>query len=155
MTDNASPLARSGIPAESGQTGSRWDSRTFSWEFCRSCGGAGWVGSRVNHEHPSCGHRCILCDPPPGYDRTYAKEPAAMPDTPITERMVLVGRIYSHMATTWREWDRPFEEVIEEIKTRALDGKVNASPDEIVEVIIVRRARVRGEITVEVEAVDA
>jgi hypothetical protein len=49
----------------------------YAWEFCRSCGGAGWVGARVDHRHPDCGHRCILCDPPPGYDRTYAKEAAS------------------------------------------------------------------------------
>lgn len=50
----------------------------MSWEFCRSCGGSGWVGSRIEHEHPGCGHRCILCDPPPGYDRTYAKCPVSL-----------------------------------------------------------------------------
>lgn len=50
------------------------DAATYSWEFCRSCGGGGWIGARIDHEHPSCGHRCILCYPPPGYDRTYAKE---------------------------------------------------------------------------------
>jgi hypothetical protein len=44
----------------------------MTWEFCRSCGGGGWVGSRIDHKHPGCGHRCILCNPPPGYDPTYA-----------------------------------------------------------------------------------
>lgn len=53
-------------------TDERECSMPYAWEFCRSCGGGGWVGSRVNHKHPGCGHRCTLCYPPPGYDRTYA-----------------------------------------------------------------------------------
>lgn len=49
----------------------------MTWEFCASCGGGGWVGSRTRHEHPGCGHRCTLCAPPPGWDRTYATVPLA------------------------------------------------------------------------------
>lgn len=68
----------------------------------------------------------------------------------ITDRKVLVGRIYKSMNTSWSEWpDKTFEEVCEAIGERREDGKVNAAPDEIIEVVVVRRAVIKGEIRVE------
>lgn len=68
------------------------------------------------------------------------------------DRKVLVGRIYKQTNTTWNEWsDKPFEDVCAEVGKRREDGKVNDYPDEIVEALIVRRARVVGEVRVVVD----
>lgn len=75
-------------------------------------------------------------------------EPSTAPTAPDL-RKVLVGRSYSSMKTNWAEWDSSFEDVCGTISKRREDGKVNDAPDEIIEVIVVRRAVVRGEIHVE------
>lgn len=64
------------------------------------------------------------------------------------ERIVLVGRRYKHTGTTWSEWDRPFGEVVDAIAERAKDRTASGHPDEVIEVIVVRRAVVRAEVTV-------
>lgn len=69
------------------------------------------------------------------------------------ERKVLVGRHYGSLSQTWTEWknDKTFRDVIGEIGDRRSNDKLSAVPDQIIEVIVVRRASVRGELTVDVE----
>lgn len=62
-------------------------------------------------------------------------------------RLVLVGRHYKAMNTTWTEWsDKTFDEVVEEMRGRRSKGGANDAPDEIVEVVVVRSAVIRTEI---------
>lgn len=61
------------------------------------------------------------------------------------ERKVLVGRIYSEMSNTWTEWsDDSFDAVVAKMTERRKDGKVNDKPDEIIEVVVVRKVRLKG-----------
>ena len=80
-------------------------------------------------------------------------EPAALPPEPFapTERKVLVGRIYTSINTTWNEHpDTTFDAAVQRIAEKAKDSKASGHPDEVIEVIVVRRARVRAEVSVEV-----
>lgn len=83
-------------------------------------------------------------------DSNQPDSPApATPPRETGERMVLVGRRYSGLSNSWNEWDKPFDEVVDAVTERAADRKASGHPDEIVEVVVVRRARVMAEITVE------
>lgn len=65
-------------------------------------------------------------------------------------RKVLVGRVYAHMSNTWTEWaDKTFDEVCTEMAGRRGEQKPNTIPDEVIEVIIVRRARISSDVTVQ------
>lgn len=69
------------------------------------------------------------------------------------ERKVLTARIYTATSTSWSEWKSSFEECCEEMARRRGDVKPSTLPDEIIEVQVIRRARVHAEITVEVDDV--
>lgn len=74
--------------------------------------------------------------------------PGAQP-LAITERKVLVGRIYGAISTSWTERpDQTFDDVVADVQGRRTGQAPNVAPDEIIEVIVARRARVLSEVTV-------
>lgn len=76
-------------------------------------------------------------------------DPYRTSNVPKEERMVLVGRRYHMLQTSWNEWEKKsFDEVCSEMSGRRLAEKANSAPDEIIEVIVVRRARIAADITV-------
>ena len=65
------------------------------------------------------------------------------------EIKVLTGRVYANLSSTWREQAATFDDTCQQITTRRADQKVSDAPDEIIEVAVLRRARVTGEVRVE------
>lgn len=132
-----------------------------SQRFNEQCGVSGFMSTKGprggNHHVDRC--TCQQRDTTP--HKHYAEPPYSCarcveckgytPAVP-SQTKVLVGRVYSTMRSTWGEWpDKTFEEVCATVGKRREDGKVNDAPDEIIEVVIVRRAVVKGEIRVETQ----
>lgn len=65
------------------------------------------------------------------------------------ERLVLVGTRYTSIRNSWAEWDKTFDEVVGEMSARWEERAPRQSADEIIEVIVVRRARISSEVSVE------
>jgi len=68
------------------------------------------------------------------------------------ERKILVGRLYSRIDPSWTEWKAAsFDEAIGKMQSRRSDDAPKIPPDEILEVIVVRRAVIRSTIQIEVK----
>ena len=67
------------------------------------------------------------------------------------ERLVLTCRRFGTLTPSWNDWTAKgsFEEVCEAIAERQREDKASMPPGEIVEVIVVRRALVKTDITIE------
>lgn len=94
--------------------------------------------------------RCLLCK----QGRCPVAPAEAAQDAVDAGRVVFAVTRYSQISNTWSEWpDKTFEEVVAAVAERAQDRKANGHPTEVVEAVIVRRAIVRADITVEEIAV--
>lgn len=89
----------------------------------------------------------VDCFDAPPDDTPAPIAPQAMVAPPTERRMVLTGRRYSMMSTTWSEWaDKTFDQVMAEMGERRGQSKAKDSPDEIIEIIVVRSATIRTEV---------
>ena len=80
-----------------------------------------------------------------------------MPDRRAGEepmRLVLTGRRFGSMAPTWNDWTErgDFDAVCAAIAERQREDKASLPPGEVLEVVVVRRAIVRTDITIEEES---
>jgi hypothetical protein len=70
-------------------------------------------------------------------------------------RMVLVGRRFGSLAPSWNDWTEKhdFDAALAEIAERQREDKATMPPSEVLEVIVVRRAFVRTDITIDEEPI--
>jgi hypothetical protein len=71
------------------------------------------------------------------------------------ETFVISGRRFSNMSNTWYEQKGTFDEVIAKVLERAeVEKKAGESPDEILEVVVIKRAVVQASIEINIEETD-
>lgn len=74
-------------------------------------------------------------------------ETSEIASDPHPAKRIYVGRRYGSLSTTWNEHEGTFDEVVEKMRAKALDGKASSDGFEVVEMSIARSVIVKPVIT--------
>lgn len=75
------------------------------------------------------------------------KPDARMVVDPHPAKRIYVGRRYSGTSSSWNEHEGTFDEVVEKMRAKALEGKASSEGFEVVEMTVARSVLVKPVIT--------